>query len=49
MIIIMTFLALLEKIGGVLFMFVLFIAGVEVERQLLGKSLPSSLQLVRIE
>ena len=30
-------------------MFVLFLAGVEVKKQLLGKSLSSSLQLVSIE
>ena len=30
-------------------MFVLFLAGVEVKKRLLGRSLSSSLQLVRIE
>ena len=30
-------------------MFVLFLAGVEVKKRLLGKSLLSSLQLIRIE
>ena len=49
MIIILTFLTLFEKIGGVLFMSVLFLAGVEVKKRLLGRSLSSSLQLVRIE
>ena len=45
----MTFLALLEKMGGVLFMPALSLAGVKVKNWLLGKSLPSSLQLVRIQ
>ena len=49
MIIIFTFLTLLEKNGGVLSMFVLFLAGVEVKKRLFVKSLSSSLQLVRIE
>ena len=49
MILILTFIAFQEKIGGVLFMFVLFLAGEEVKKWLFGKSLSSSLQLVRIE
>ena len=38
-----------EKVGGVLFIVVLFLVGVKVKYRVLDKSLSSSLQLVKIE
>ena len=49
MVIILMSFALQENIAGVIFMFVLYLAEVQVKKRLLGRSLSSSLQLERIE